>query len=79
MTGKRRHDIFDEIENKAIEIKDYKSQNVSKSFDIEREALMDIKLKQNNPDLIVEWVFLGNGPSGPLRTLLEGGGIIIKP
>ena len=25
----------------------------------------------------VEWVFLGNGPSRPLRDLLESGGIII--
>jgi type I restriction enzyme M protein len=27
----------------------------------------------------VEWVFLGNGPSGPLRELLIKGGIKISP
>ena len=77
LTGKRRHDIYDPIQGKATEVKDYSTQNVSKSFDIEREALMDIKLLENGQLNNVEWVFLGQGPSQPLRTLLENGGISI--
>lgn len=77
VTGVRRHDIIDD--NKAIEVKDYRSQNVSKSIDIEREALMDIALlkKEGNNIDEVEWVFLGKGPSLPLRTLLESNGITV--
>jgi len=77
ITGVRRHDIIDG--NKAIEVKDYRSQNVSKSIDIEREALMDIALlkKEGNNIHEVEWVFLGKGPSLPLRTLLESNGITV--
>ena len=77
LSGKRRHDIYDPIQGKAIEVKDYSTQDVSKSFDIEREALMDIKLLENGLLTNIEWVFLGQGPSQPLRTLLETGGISI--
>lgn len=79
LTGKRRHDLYDELNNKVYEVKEYKNQNVSKSFDIEREALMDIKIKIDNPDLEIIWVFLDRGPSGPLRKLLKEGGITIYP
>ena len=79
VTGKRRHDIYDVDNRKAIEVKDYRTQNVSKSVDIEREALMDIKLLQQDRVSEIEWVFLGNGPSGPLRELLIEGGIKIIP
>lgn len=77
VTGKRRHDIYDVDSRKAIEVKEYTTQNVSKSVDIEREALMDIELIDQGLLDEVEWVFLGNGPSGPLRELLESGGIKI--
>lgn len=40
---------------------------------------MDIKLLQQGRVSEIEWVFLGNGPSAPLRALLESGGIKIIP
>lgn len=61
------------------EIKDYTSQNASKSYDIEKEALMDIELLKSGAITEIEWVFLGNGPSGPLKKLLKEGGIKIIP
>ncbi|MCP5064732.1 MAG: hypothetical protein GY936_20035 [Ignavibacteriae bacterium] len=73
--GKRRHDIYDAAKKKATEIKDYTGQKVYKSLDIEKEALMDIRLLKKGWVNEVEWVFLGKGPSEPLRKLLEAGKI----
>ncbi len=71
VTGNRRHDIFNINSKKAIEIKDYKSQKVYKSKEIEKEALMDIELFKKNEIEDIDWVFLGNRPSGPLEKLLR--------
>lgn len=71
VTGKRRHDIFNEYTKKAVEVKDYKSQKVYKSKDIEKEALMDIELFKAHEIDDMDWVFLGKGPSGPLEQLLK--------
>lgn len=40
---------------------------------------MDIELLKAGELEEVEWVFLGNGPSAPLRALLESGGVKIRP
>jgi hypothetical protein len=78
VSGKRRHDIYDAEAETAIEVKNYSSGKVYLSEDIEREAMMDIYLLNEKLLKKVVWVFTGEGPSGPLRSLLENNGIIIK-
>jgi hypothetical protein len=70
VTGGRRFDIYDELNLKAIEYKEY-SGTVYKSEDIEIEALKDAFLLQNNQLRSIEWVFKGCKPSQPLRDLLR--------
>ena len=71
VTGKRRHDIFNEYTKKAVEVKDYKSQKVYRSKEIEKEALMDIELFKAGEIDDMDWIFLDKGPSGPLEQLLK--------
>nr|WP_260412342.1 HINT domain-containing protein [Flammeovirga kamogawensis] len=77
--GNRRHDIYDEAKNKAIEVKDYSSHNVCLSKDIEKEALMDIELLNKEVGGLreVEWIFLNRGPSENLRKLLTENNITV--
>ena len=71
VTGKRRHDLYDEDLGKAVEVKDYRNEKVYLSKDIQKEALMDIELLKEGKIKEMEWVFVGQGPSGPLKALLE--------
>lgn len=71
LKGTRRHDLFNDGTGEAIEIKDYRSQKVYLSEDIEREVLMDLKLLESGEIKSMKWVFLGEGPSEPLRKLLS--------
>lgn len=75
----RRFDIYDIINKKAIEFKEYVEGVVYKSEDIELEALKDAFLRDNGLDDVreVEWVFKGCVPSGPLEQLLLNLGITI--
>ncbi|MBB6460280.1 hypothetical protein [Flammeovirga kamogawensis] len=77
--GNRRHDIYDQSKNKAIEVKDYSSHNVCLSKDIEKEALMDIELLNKEVGGLreVEWIFLNRGPSENLRKLLTENNITV--
>ena len=77
LEGERRHDIrvVSNNNNRILEIKNYTSTKVYLTFDVEREARMDIDLKDANQSLEIQWVFLGMPPSQPLRALLEAGGI----
>ena len=72
VTGSRRHDIVNmEGGNKiAVEVKDYTSQNVSKSVDIEVEVRKDLYLLEQGLIDEVRWVFKGQGPTQPLLDLL---------
>ena len=70
--GGRRVDAYNETTKTALEVKDYRSHNVCLSEDIEREVRMDLKLLEESEDIdVIEWIFLGKGPSGPLKELLE--------
>ena len=57
----------------AIEVKNYTSQNVSKSVDIELEVRKDLAILAKTAGGLdeIRWVFLNKGPSGPLLELLE--------
>lgn len=71
ITKGRRHDIYDRFTKSAREVKDYKSGKVALTEDIEAEVLFDLKLLEDGSVNSVEWVFLGEGPTGPLKDLLE--------
>ena len=67
----RRHDVYDKKTDTAYEIKNYSSDNVSLSLDVERELLLDVELLKKGQISRVVWVFEGKGPSAPLRKSLE--------
>lgn len=79
----RRHDLYNEYLGEAVEVKDYRSQKVYLSEDIEREVRMDLQMLAQGKLEKMTWVFLEEGPSGPLLELLNtvlpnGKRIIIK-
>ena len=73
---KRRLDIADEIAEKGIEVKEYSSGKVYNSVDIRNEVELDKLLVDD--DWVIEWMFKGCSPSGPLETSLKQAGIIIN-
>lgn len=70
-TLNRRLDIYDEVNLRGKEFKEYSSGKVYRSEDIRSEVARDKQLLEDGQLLEMEWVFKGCEPSGPLRTLLE--------
>ena len=70
-TVNRRLDIYDEVNLRGKEFKEYSSGKVYRSPDIGSEVARDKQLLEDGQLLEMEWVFKGCEPSGPLKTLLE--------
>lgn len=70
-TVNRRLDIYDEVNLRGKEFKEYSSGKVYRSADIRSEVARDKQLLEDGQLLEMEWVFKGCELSGPLRTLLE--------
>jgi len=67
----RRLDIYDELNLRGKEFKEYSSGKVYRSKDIVSEVMRDKQLLETSQLLEMEWVFKGCEPSGPLKALLE--------
>ena len=77
-TVNRRLDIYDAINRRAKEFKEYFGGKVYRSDDIVNEVLRDKQLMADRVITDMEWVFKGCEPSGPLEILLKSGPNPIK-